>query len=441
SGASYFGILARGLPSNGPVTRRSLLAGTSAEDEQVLSLVADRVDEGKERTFLHSPKAGGKRLGLALDRTLTRWRDKAGAPVFELLARTLANERAGPGLAQGLSGTKERLPVVLLDSSRHLVEIEPRGRLLGVNRAALEASRLSPSACLVAVGIAHGLRAVARIRAGESYDAEKEWQRDLQNFLLLLVGIQGTEWEVSAVVAEVRGFLDPRDPVAEHLPHYAEKLHGSLARRTTSRLDDRVFRDGALFDRLPGREKLKVVLAGTLAWYGVLTLGLLRLPRRWFARWNPYYETSWWIFRAKPGGRRLVKTALLSRGLRRLRSLRILSAAEYLWASWNPILAETCLRPVYRSAGGNRRPFLATMATFAYTALVIHPLWITLLITGTAWALGHVWPWIHEETRIASRENLILHGIVIGFWVGIGLIVATSKLFRRLLSRETLLLP
>ena len=115
--------------------------------------------------------------------------------------------------------------------------------------------------------------------------------------------------------------------------------------------------------------------------------------------------------------------------------MRILSAAEFLWASWNPILAETCLRPVYRSAGGNRRPFLATMATFTYTALVIHPLWVTLTITGVAWLLGLFWPWIHDETRIASRENLILHAIVIGFWVGIGLIVATSKSLRKLLTR------
>ena len=92
--------------------------------------------------------------------------------------------------------------------------------------------------------------------------------------------------------------------------------------------------------------------------------------------------------------------------------------------------------PVYRAAGGNRRPFLATMATFTYTALVIHPLWVTLIITGAAWALGFVWPWLHDETRIASRENLILHCIVIGFWVGIGLIVATSKSIRTLVARE-----
>jgi hypothetical protein len=429
--ALHFGILPADLLTRGPTARRAREADGPGEEAELLSALADRLDRGRERVTPHRPRAGGKRLALALDRELTRWRDKAGAPVFELLARALANERAAPGLTQAFSRAKDRLPIVILDTSRHLVEIEPRGRLLGVNRAVLRACRLSPSACLVAVGIAHGLRAVARIRSGEGYDPEKEWQRDLQNLLLLLVGILGTEWDVDAVESEVRELLDARDPVARNFPHYAEKLRGKLARRSTSRLDDRVFRDGALFDRLPGREKLKVVLAGTLAWYGLLTLGLLRLPRRWFARWNPYYETSWWIFRAKPGGRRLFKRALLTRGLRHLRSLRILSAAEYLWASWNPILAETCLRPVYRSAGGNRRPFLATMATFTYTALVVHPLWITLSITGAAWTLGHVWPWIHDETRIASRENLILHAVVIGFWVGIGFIVASSKLFRR----------
>ena len=163
----------------------------------------------------------------------------------------------------------------------------------------------------------------------------------------------------------------------------------------------------------------------------MLTLGLLRLPRRFFARRNPYYETAWWIFRAKPGGRGLFKTGLLGRAFARFRSFRFLGGMEYLWSSWNPTLAETCLRPVYRMAGGNRRPFLATMATYAYTAIVIHPLWVTLLIMGAAWALDRVWPWIGTNTRIATVENLILHAIVIGFWLSVGLVVATSKALKR----------
>jgi hypothetical protein len=82
-------------------------------------------------------------------------------------------------------------------------------------------------------------------------------------------------------------------------------------------------------------------------------------------------------------------------------------------------------------AGGNRRPFLATMATYAYTAIIIHPPWITLLITGGAWALGHIWPWIYTDTRLASKENVILHAIVIGFWMGVGFVVAVSKALKR----------
>jgi hypothetical protein len=86
---------------------------------------------------------------------------------------------------------------------------------------------------------------------------------------------------------------------------------------------------------------------------------------------------------------------------------------------------------VFRLAGGNRRPFLATMATFAYTALVIHPLWATLTFTGCVALLGLAFPAVRANTRIASVENLLLHGLLIGFWLTIGLLVGTSKLLRR----------
>lgn len=390
--------------------------------------IAERFRTGKERKLPLEPRVAGTRLRLALDRHLDRWRKGAGAAVFELLGRVLANEKAAPGLAQSLGGDGPVLPVVLLDRSRSLVALSPDGDVIGVSRAVLTRSGLGPTACLVAVSIAHGLRAAARIREGELYDPAKETDRDVQNLLLLLVGVHGTEWDPEEVQAELKTVLTRDDPLLEPFLRYAKKLRGTLAARHAARLDDRVFRDGAVFDRLPGGEKRKVIVAGTLAWYGLLTLGLLRLPRRFFARRNPYYETAWWIFRAKPGGRRLFKETLLRRAGRALRRFRLLAAFEYLWSSWNPILAETCLRPVYRAAGGNRRPFLATMATYAWTALVIHPLWVTLSITGLAWAVGAFWPWIHEHTRIASRENLILHGIVIGFWLGVGLLVAISKL-------------
>jgi len=435
-GLLSFGVLAHGPDSVGSVARRTLWSPTRGGESEILAAVSEKFREGKEQGFAHRPKARGKRLRLLLDRKLARFRGKAGAALFELLARALANEKAAPGLAQYLGRKSEPLPVVLLDRSRHLVEVEPRGGLIGVNRVALRASRLSIAACLVAVAIVHGLRAAARLRARERYVPEKEWARDVQNLLVLLVGIRGTEWEPDEVREEMKEILAPEDPLLAAFGRYAAKLKGSLSRIESARLDDRVFRDGALFDRLPQKEKRKVVLAGTLAWYGLLTLGILRLPRRFFARRNAYYETAWWIFRAKPGGRTLFKTALLRRGLSRLAHLRILSGAEYVWSSWNPILAVTCLRPLYRSAGGNRRPFLATMATFAYTALVIHPLWVTLTITGLAGALGLVWPAVYTHTRIASVDNLILHGIVIGFWIGIGLIVATSKLVRRLLVKS-----
>ena len=173
-------------------------------------------------------------------------------------------------------------------------------------------------------------------------------------------------------------------------------------------------------------------LVGT--WKGAK--GVDRAPEPDGEERNPYYETAWWILRVKPGGGGMFKPGLLRRAWSRFRHFRLLSGAEYLWSAWSPTLAVICLRPVYRGAGGNRRPFLATMATFAWTALVVHPLWITLSITGLAWILGAFWPWIHTNTRLTSDENLILHAIVIGFWIGIGLIVATSKSIRRLVSRR-----
>lgn len=428
-----FGRLSPGLESTGGLARRTRRAGSPAGEADFLAGEALRLSEGKERCFPHRPRAGGKRLDLRLDRHLARWRDGAGETVFELLARVLAGEKAAPGLARHLSGRPVLL--LLLDRSRHLVTVHPEAGAIGLNRAAVGASRLSPAGALVAAAVAHGLRAVARHRAGEAYDAGKERARDVQNLLVLLVGIQGTEWSPAETRKDLERLIDGEDPFPGTFEGYAEKLRGSLSARKGVRLDDRVFRDGAAFDRLPGREKLRVVLGGTLAWYGLLTLGLLRLPRRWFSGLDPYYETAWWIFRAKPGGRGLVRARLFERSMQRFRSFRLLSGMEYLWSSWNPILAETCLRPVYRSAGGNAHPFLATMATFAYTALVVHPLWVTLTITGAAWLLGRLWPWIYTDTRIASRENLFLHALVIGFWLGLGLVVATSKLLRSLLAR------
>jgi hypothetical protein len=424
----HFGDLPPGLPSAGTLVRRRDEAPTAPAEGRTLGYVLENL---REQLFEHRPRAAGRRLRLLLDRTLARFRKGAGAGVFELLARALAVDKSAPTMAAQLTRRDAALPVLLLDRSRHLVLVEPGGRLVGLNRAALEVTGLTARGCLVATGLAHGLRAAARIRAGEAEDTEKERARDVQNFLLLLVGVRGTEWEVEEVREELATILDPSDSFLAAFAEYGRKLKANLSRRPTAALDDRVFRDGALFDRLPAREKLKVVVAGTLAWYGVLSLGLLRLPRRFFARRNPYYETAWWIFRAKPGGRRLLKAPLLRRAMQRLRGLRLLSFFEYLWSAWNPKLAVTCLRPVYRCAGGNRRPFLATLATFAYTALVIHPLWITLSVTGAAALLGLVVPGVHTHTRIASRENLILHAIVIGFWLSIGLLVATSKLLRR----------
>lgn len=425
------GLLPRDLPHTGPAARRVHSSEEEVGEARLFIELAGRFEDRKERRFPFEPKVGGKRIRLALDRHLVRWRRGGGAAVFELLGRVLANEKAAPGLAQRLAAPAEPLPIVVMDRSHHLVEVAPYGELIGVNRIAFEANSLAPPACLVAAAIAHGLRAAARIRAGEDYEPDKETSRDVQNLLLLLVGILGTEWSPEAVREELTTLVDPADPLLDPLVHYGEKLKGSLAGKEIARLDDGVFRDGARFDRLSRTGKFQVILAGTLAWYGVLTLGLLRLPRRFFAKRNPWYETAWWIFRSKRGGRRLFKRPLVRRAGRAMRSFRPLAAFEYLWSAWNPVLAETCLRPVYRAAGGNRRPFLATLATYAWTAFVIHPLWVTLSLTGLAWIAGTFWPWIHENTRITSKENLILHALVIGFWMSIGFLVALSKSLRR----------
>jgi hypothetical protein len=396
-----------------------------------LSSAGAPVCAGGAATVPHRPRVNGRPLNLRLDRHLARFREGAGAAVFELLSRALVGEKGGTVLADTLGGRAEPVALVLLERSSHLVEVLEDGATVGVNRAALGASRLSPRACLVAVGMMHGLCRIAARRSGADAPSGKEELADLQRLLLLLVGVRGTEWDPAGIRGEFEEMIAPDSALLDRFEMYAAKLKANLTRRSPVVLDDRVFRDGALFDGLPGREKLQVVMAGTLAWYGLLTLGLLRLPRRFFAARNPYYETAWWIFRAKPGGRRIWKGAMFRRAMDRLKSFKVLSAFELIWSAWNPILAVTCLRPVYRLAGGNRRPFFATMITYAYTALVIHPLWITLLITGAAFALGKVWPAIHTETRIASRENLILHAIVIGFWLSVGLIVATSKALRR----------
>ncbi|MEN8150800.1 MAG: hypothetical protein ABFS86_13335 [Planctomycetota bacterium] len=404
-----------------PIGRLTRDVPSRGETQPDLIVAARKVAAGEIGLLPHRPRVRGERLHLGLGRQLARWRGKSGAGVFELLSRVLASAKAGFRLGEA----EKPFPVVMLESSDHLVVVTKDA--IGLSRAALRAPGLRPRACLVAVLLAHGLRAAARLRADGPVDEASERVLDVKNLLLLLVGVLGTEWDPAEVADELTGLIDPSDPLVPEFRKMAEKLSGSLSRRESMRLDDRVFRDGALFDGLPRREKWRVIAAGTLAWYGMLTLGLLRLPRRFFARKNPYYETAWWIFRAKPGGRGLFKPGLLRKAMQRFASLRILSGMEYLWSAYSPTLAETCLRPVYRLAGGNRRPFVATIATYTYTALVIHPLWVTLLITGSAWALGHVWPAIDRSTKIASKENLILHAIVIGWWMGVGLVVAVSK--------------
>ncbi len=429
----YFGLLSPTRPEHGTLRHGAEEAPTAPAEAGFLARVATEVGGRRSALTPLRLRSGRRRLRLALDRDLARWRRGGGAAVFELLARLLARDKAGAALAR-LFGPGAPLPIVVLERSRHLVTVEAGGRLLGLNRAALSSAGLSARSVLVACALAHGLRAAARLRAREDYDAGKERARDVQNSLLMLVGVLGTEWDPTEVGQEFTGLLDRSDPFLDAFSEYASRLRQTLTRRQTTVLDDRVFRDGALFDRLPGEEKMRVIFAGTLAWYGVLTLGLLRLPRRLFARKNPYYETAWWLFRARPGARSILKTALMARAFKRLFRGRVLAAFELFWSSWNSTLAVTCLRPVYRAAGGNRRPFRATMATFAYTALVVHPLWATLAFTGGAALLGLVWPAVYTDTRIASRENLLLHGLVIGFWLGVGLLVATAKALRSLLS-------
>jgi hypothetical protein len=286
----------------------------------------------------------------------------------------------------------------------------------------------------VAAALTHGLRAAARLRGGGDYDPAMERPRDLKNLLILLVGGRGTEWETDEVRGELASMLAEDEPLLAEFAEYAAKLRAKLGHRPSARLDDRVWRDGALFDRLSSREQRQVISAGVLAWYGIITLGLLRLPRRWFARRNPFYETAWWIFRARPGGRALFKGSLLRRAMRHLVRFRILRAFEYVWASYNPILTVLILRPVYRTAGGNRRPFRATMVTFAITAVIVHPLWATLALTAVFGLGGTISPWIAENTNVATRENLILHALGIGFWLSIGFLIAVSKTARRLLG-------
>lgn len=422
-----FGKLRPDRPTSGPGRRRD-------REGSAGRLLAELAVGPGEPFRPHAPRAGGGRLRLALDRGLARWRDRGGAGVFELLGRALASEKAGPDLRSALSDRERPLLVTLLDRSERLVVVEPEGRAIGLNRSALSAAGLGPAAALVAAALVHGLRAAARLRAGGRPDPGREPPRDVQNFLMLLVGVRGTEWEAEEVARELSGLLDPGEPFLAGFRRYAAKLGDRLEERRALRLCDRVYRDGALFERLPAREKRQVVLAGVLAWYGWLSLGLLRPLLRRLGRGNPFADTAWWIFRARPGGRRLFRGSLLRRGLRHLTRFRVLKATEYVWASYNPILTVLILRPVYRAAGGNGRPFRATMAAFAFTAFVVHPLWITLTITGAAALLGAAWPWIATHTRIASRENLILHAIVISFWLGIGLVIAVSKTLRRLLT-------
>jgi len=214
-----------------------------------------------------------------------------------------------------------------------------------------------------------------------------------------------------------------RNKFHDFIESVAWQRHAAASERT------RVFLYPSAFGRLDRAEKRRAILGGILAWYDFLMLGLLRLIP--FIRSHPYFMPAKMVLRGWLGERELFSGGAARRLKRALGRGRVVTASEAFWAGWNPRLTAIILKPVYRFLGGNKHPFLATFGTFSLTAIIVHPLWITLGITAVAAVLNLYYPAEIAAWRILHPMNFILHAIVIGGWVGWGFVVGLLK-WRRL---------
>lgn len=184
------------------------------------------------------------------------------------------------------------------------------------------------------------------------------------------------------------------------------------------------------FDEMSLFGKLKVIVAGHLAWYTSLSLGLLYLLKPvWEGTTGHYNEAR----AALSGGlmeRGMVKAGLKKKVTEAWEQGKRLRALELVWSAWNPSLQRVTTRPVYRMLGGNSRPFTATFLTFVFSGLITHcMLWTSLALLGLRSIAD---PSGNGFAAVVSQDMvLIIQGLIILVYVLLGLGIGLRKTLRR----------
>lgn len=313
-----------------------------------------------------------------------------------------------------------RLSALTLSQSRQLVLVD--GPLLGV-QSSLLASHPSLSLMLIGVGLIRALRT-------HCLGAEKAQSvnKDLGTALILLATNQQAREHVRADTCEAwaKTLFADGDPFVALLVESLRK-HPLKPVKSKPKPEDNIFFDPKRFDRLPLTAKLKVVLAGQLAWYSSLSLGLLWLLRGLWDRWPGYYSEAREALHHDLG-KGMFKRKLGARIWREAQRGRLLKGLEYFWSAWNPSLTRIAIRPFFRMLGGNRRPFLATLCTFMFSALVVHLMLWTSLILALCWQYRE-----QSETAawLASPRNISVQLGILVVYFAIGVIIGGLKSLRR----------
>ncbi len=191
-------------------------------------------------------------------------------------------------------------------------------------------------------------------------------------------------------------------------------------------MEHNAYHDLRAFDRLGRRAQWRMIFAGTLVWYA----DAFRCPERlypWLRRF-PHFSLAEEIYYVTPKGHLTVSPSFRRHMMACFKRGQVFRAIEYYFAVRRPDLTLITTRPLYHLLGGNRRPILATVGAFFYTAFIVHPLILGVFLLGL-WGFHQGTPttpgWV-----MALRWGAIpvACGVV---WVLIGVCTVTSKLARK----------
>jgi hypothetical protein len=320
---------------------------------------------------------------------------------------------------------------LLLDESIHPFEDHRRNGFFGLNRAVFQAGDPVLRRILLQVGIVHQIRHEA-LPEGRDHEAIEPslMKKDAGLFLLLLTDYKRKVFFLPRILKEVDALIDPGSGFRDVLAPILTRLPFVQREDPADSPYGIVFLNQNAFDRLAFREKLKVVLGGVLAWYTVLSIGVLAPFASLFRRLTPYFPAALQILRHSFKEGFLLKRGFLGRAVRALFRGNLPEAVEFFWSGWNPVLVRVAVRPVFRLLGGNRAPVLATAGTFFYTAWIVHLLWFAFAILLGFRVLGEAERGFALGRTVGSNANFAVLFGAVGAYTLFGLLSGLSKRLR-----------